>query len=297
MRVAAVVVTYNRLNLLKENLKSLLYQSIPCDIILINNASTDGTEEYILEINESRIKYFNTGKNLGGAGGFAKGIEIGEKEGYDYLWVMDDDAVPEANALESLVYKATSLKNDFSFLASTVYWTNGKLFPMNIPDIKDDINKENVVCFIKKYKLIPIKSASFVGCFVNTNFSIDCGLPISEFFIYGDDVEYTSRLRKKNKAFLDLDSVIVHKAPSIAGADIANASNDRIERFYFQSRNGMYISKKKSIFSVLNRFIKVFKKTKEIIQSDANKKIRRIFVLYKGTIMGLLFNPRIKYSR
>ena len=70
------------------------------------------------------------------------------------------------------------------------------------------------------------------------------GLPISEFFIYGDDQEYTARLRKLAPAYLDFDSVIVHKAPSNKGADVVSADETRIERFFYQARNGMYIARK-----------------------------------------------------
>ena len=69
-------------------------------------------------------------------------------------------------------------------------------------------------------------------------------MPISEFFIYGDDQEYTARLRKLAPAYLDFDSVIVHKSPSNKGADVASADETRIDRFFYQARNGMYIARK-----------------------------------------------------
>lgn len=70
--VAAIVVTYNRKILLRENLQALCKQSYEkLDILIIDNASTDGTYEYIKDLlNDARILYFNTGANLGGAGGF-----------------------------------------------------------------------------------------------------------------------------------------------------------------------------------------------------------------------------------
>jgi glycosyltransferase involved in cell wall biosynthesis len=43
----AVVVTYNRKNLLEQAVQCLLQQSCPCDILVVDNASTDGTEELI----------------------------------------------------------------------------------------------------------------------------------------------------------------------------------------------------------------------------------------------------------
>ena len=91
--VAAIVVTYNRKNLLLENIECLKQQSESdkLDIIIIDNASTDGTESalqpYILD---KSVIYINTGSNLGGAGGFNFGISYAAKKQYKYLWIMDD---------------------------------------------------------------------------------------------------------------------------------------------------------------------------------------------------------------
>ena len=75
-KVAAVVVTYNRIDLLKQCVDALLKQNYPCDILLVNNNSVDGTEEWALELVNKfeNIKYHNTGANLGGAGGFNFGM-------------------------------------------------------------------------------------------------------------------------------------------------------------------------------------------------------------------------------
>lgn len=75
--IAAVVVTYNRKELLKKNIEALLKQTYKeFDIYIIDNASTDGTYEYIKEyIDSNQIHYENTNKNLGGAGGFNFGIK------------------------------------------------------------------------------------------------------------------------------------------------------------------------------------------------------------------------------
>lgn len=293
---AAIVVTYNRLQLLKENLNALRNQSEPCDIIVINNASTDETETYVLSMCkiDNRIIYHNTGKNLGGAGGFAFGIKVATDAGYRYIWIMDDDSIPMKDALKSLQNKAALIDDQFSFMASTVYWTNGKLFRMNTPHVQ--WGKENELCYIQllsEKKIVPIQDASFVGCFVNIKYVHKVGLPISEFFIYGDDIEYTSRLSKEEKAYLDLDSIIIHKAPSNTGADIVSAPKDRLERFYYQSRNGIYIARREG--RVLKRIIRVLNRMIRIIIKSPDSKFARICILLKGTLAGFIFNPSIQF--
>ena len=291
---AIVVVTYNRLELLKENIEALLKQNNNnYDILLINNASTDGTEDYIKKINNERIKYYNTGKNLGGAGGFSFGVKQAILNGYKYAWLMDDDSIPQENALNSLLTKAKNIGDEFSYIASLVYWTDNSIFPMNLPSAKykclDDIDCDN----LRKNKIIPITSSSFVGCFVNLNDAKKVGLPIADFFIYGDDMEYTLRLNKERESFLDLDSIIIHKAPSKMGADIVTASKDRINRFFYQSRNGVYIARKNN--KRCQRLKTIIKRIIGIIIHSKDNKIKRIYVLIKGSLAGLVYNPTIEY--
>lgn len=68
-KVIAVIVTYNRKELLKESIEALINQKYEnCNILVIDNNSTDGTKDYIKKfIEEEKIMYENTGENLGGA--------------------------------------------------------------------------------------------------------------------------------------------------------------------------------------------------------------------------------------
>jgi len=106
-KIAAVVVTYNRKELLKECLDALLAQTYPVDsIILIDNASIDGTPEFLKEqgyLKNPKIDYVRLPENTGGAGGFHEGVKRGYKKGYDWLWLMDDDAIAQKNTLEELM--------------------------------------------------------------------------------------------------------------------------------------------------------------------------------------------------
>ena len=102
-----IVVTYNRKELLRENISALIKQSYrDHDILVIDNASTDGTQKMVEELNNPFIRYYNTGKNLGGAGGFSYGLKIAAEGNYRYAWIMDDDSIPENSALESLINKS-----------------------------------------------------------------------------------------------------------------------------------------------------------------------------------------------
>ena len=129
---ADVVVTYNRKELLAENIAALLAQSYhDHDILIIDNASTDGTKEMLIE-NYSYNKTLNVirmKKNIGGAGGFFTGIKQAMKDTCDYLWIMDDDTVPTKDCLKELIDAKRFIENkheDPAYFASAVYGENGE---------------------------------------------------------------------------------------------------------------------------------------------------------------------------
>src|SRR3954447_15177950 len=102
-RVCAVVVTYNRVELLRECLTALEAQTRPLDrILVIDNKSTDGTAEMVRSEHPG-VELVELPENRGGAGGFYEGTRRAYDDGYDWLWLMDDDTIPNATALEKLL--------------------------------------------------------------------------------------------------------------------------------------------------------------------------------------------------
>lgn len=294
--VTSVVVTFNRKKYLEENLNALLSQKDEdTDIIVVDNASTDGTEELVKRFISSypnRIHYINAKKNLGGAGGFNIGIKEAIKCGYKYAWVMDDDSIPDIGALSSLIKKAEVLGDKFSFLGSTVLWTDGKIHPMNQISVNNYIYED--INAIRNNNLIRIGNCSFVGCFLNLYYAKQTFLPIAEFFIYGDDAEYSFRLARLAKSYLDLDSIIIHKTPTKDVGLIEKETPERLARYYYNYRNNIYIRRKQSKKAVLKYLFVALTDVFRIIKTHNNFKMKRIYVLAKGCISGMFFNPKLE---
>ena len=128
--VAAVVVTYNRLDELKKNIEMLKLQTRSADAIyIIDNASTDDTEVYLEELTRlnENIIHCRLENNLGGAGGFSYGLERACQDGYDWVWLMDDDGRPQdAQTLEKLMQVAENESN-FSLINCNVLWDGNEL--------------------------------------------------------------------------------------------------------------------------------------------------------------------------
>ena len=131
LRVVAVVVTYNRRELLLEALGAVQAQAHPPDrVIVVDNASTDGTAAAV-RAGFSQMQLAETGRNTGGAGGFAYGIALALADAADLIWVMDDDTVPEPDALRALVEARGHQQGTPPVLvASRVVWTDGRAHPM-----------------------------------------------------------------------------------------------------------------------------------------------------------------------
>ena len=290
-RTAAVVVTYNRKDLLKKNIESLLAQTEKgaLDILIIDNASTDGTREFIGDyIDREDIQYFNTGSNLGGAGGFSIGMKMATEMGYETLWVMDDDTLPTPTALEELRKKDQELGDGYGFLSSKVFWKDGTICTMNI-------QKETKWKRMKEFDAVkPIQYASFVSLFLRADTVKAAGLPYKEFFIWADDWEYTRRISKTKPCYFIPDSIVNHWCASNVGADIIKAPADRIDRFRYMYRNDVVLYRQDGIEGRTYLFIRnMLHRVKVILKS--NDRIRKLGIIHNGTKEGKRFKPEIEF--
>ncbi len=289
--VATVVVTYNRKDLLIENIKSLMQQTKADeqDIIIIDNNSTDGTYDALQQyIANNDIIYCNTGANLGGAGGFNYGMRYAVEAGYSFVWVMDDDCMPTKNCLETFMEYEKENSKTYGFLCSKVLWQDFSICTMNIPrrtmyqDNKDFKNKAVQVCM-----------ASFVSFFVPARIIKEVGLPIKEFFIWTDDWEFSRRISLIYPCYLLNESIAIHKSKSNIGAKIATESMARLERFFYLYRNDVYLYRREGLQGFIYEVIRLaYHAVKILLQSD--HKMDRLGKIFQGTLAGLSFDPKIE---
>ena len=293
--VAAVVVTYNRKQLLTECLDALLAQTRPVDkIILIDNASTDGTPELLEEhgyLVNQLINYVRLSENTGGAGGFHEGVKRGYEAGYDWLWLMDDDAEPFSDALEKMspgflmdgVVAVANLSIDGDGICQTYHrgWVDlcrkdGQVI-RNITE--DDLGKN----------IVWIGHASFVGLAINKIIVEKIGYPKKEFFIHYDDFYYCYKISSLGKIAMLNESIIKHKEAAKQGNEskyiMGRASKripfDKLWLTYYGSRNLIWIRKKYCSKTVLLIYILnwYLRKCFGIILYDDHKLIRMKFYL------------------
>lgn len=288
--VAAVVVTYNRLPLLKRCVDCLRAQTAICEILIVNNASTDGTEEWLAV--QTGLLSRNTGSNLGGAGGFNYGMRWAVEDGFDYVWVMDDDTLPKPDALEKLLEEDEILKGDYGWLSSVALWTDGSECKMNRQKLKKSYYDYSPLL---KYGLVQAEQATFVSLFLRRETILRVGLPIKEFFIWGDDIEFTRRIavREGTPCFLAGGSQVVHATKNNEGSNIALDDPERIGRYFYAFRNEAYLYRQEGAKGRLFCFAKRGRDFWRIIRHSKTR-ILRLKVLVQGSFFGLFFHPTIE---
>lgn len=199
MNVTAVVVTYNRKSLLEQCLLGIGRQTRPVDTVLvIDNASTDGTSRWLHEwlpatLPQGTVNQLTT--NRGGAGGFAEGLRQAVDRGADWIWMMDDDAVPHPDALEQLMQIACDNANVYGSLATSGDETSWIMTLLGTS--RTITTRVHDIPTQAEVQMLP-----FLGFFIHRSLVERIGVPDAGFFIAADDVEYCLRARKAGSKIL-----------------------------------------------------------------------------------------------
>ncbi len=203
-RIAAVVVTFNRLQALQTTVEQSLRTAVDW-LVVVNNASTDGTREWLDAQADPRLVVLHLPTNVGGAGGFHHGFaHVINHTDAQWLVCYDDDAYPDAGAIDR--FRELAIPPEVAGVAAAVYLPNGRISEMNRPS-RDPF--ASLGSFLRtavqrragfhvrdeeyaQTELVPIDFSSFVGCFLRTDaVRQQLGLPRKELFIYADDIMYT----------------------------------------------------------------------------------------------------------
>ena len=292
--IAAIVVTHNRKNMLKECIFKVLNQTQQCDIVIVDNASTDGTDQLVLEFQSERIYYHRLSQNTGGAGGFFEGILWAMCQKYEYFWLLDDDTFPEKTALEELVFASRKLEKKYGFLSSVALWKDGTECKMNRQVLSKHYYEYNNLI---EEGIVLADQATFVSLFLHREVVAHVGLPIKEFFIWGDDVEYTRRIsvRFHYPCYLVGKSKVIHMMENNVGSNIVFDDVNRIDRYYYAYRNENYTFRKEGAKAFIFWLMRCFICIVNIICKPNQFKARRIRIILKGMVKGFLFHPKVQY--
>jgi rhamnopyranosyl-N-acetylglucosaminyl-diphospho-decaprenol beta-1,3/1,4-galactofuranosyltransferase len=233
--VTAIIVTFNRKVLLERCLKAVLAQTrVPDTVLIVDNASTDGTESHlralgILDI--APVKYVRLDQNTGGAGGFFEGLKRAYEDGAGCFWLMDDDGAPDADCLEKLIFVM-----------------DGKAIHYAAPNLIADNGESHFAQLIAAAKtdVLGFRGGPFNGILVSRALVNAVGFPMKNYFIWGDEYEYTNRVQDAGFPMVTVTTA-VHRHKS------TKYSFSRCPRSYYLVRNriysirlskGLYVSKR-----------------------------------------------------
>ena len=288
-RVVAVVVTYNRRDLVLESLAALAAQARrPDAVIVVDNASTDGTADAVRAL-DSDVILHELERNTGGAGGFAYGIAAALRSAADLVWLMDDDTVPEPDALAALLDARANYRGMRpALVASRVVWTDGRDHPMNTPRPKP-LMKPAEREAADAAGCVPVRSASFVSVLVDADVCRQRGAPVADYFLWNDDFEFTTRILRGNVGLLCPQSVVVHKTRTFGSTDA-----DPGERFFYEVRNKIWLLTRSHSLAPLERMLYGGSTLRRWMRTIRGSRDRATLWrgLRRGLVAGLKHGPR-----
>jgi rhamnopyranosyl-N-acetylglucosaminyl-diphospho-decaprenol beta-1,3/1,4-galactofuranosyltransferase len=288
-RVVAVVVTYNRRELLLESLAAVRAQSrAPDVVIVVDNASSDGTAAAVRD-RYPDVALAELARNTGGAGGFASGLTLALADAADLVWLMDDDTVPEPGALRALLEaRGRHPGGPPAVMASRVVWTDGRAHPMNTPRPKPFATGPERDAAAAA-GCVPIRSASFVSILVDAGVCRERGLPQADYFLWNDDFEFTTRLLRGRAGLLCPGSVVVHKTKTFGSTDV-----DPGPRFFYEVRNKIWMLRARSPLAPAERVLYGGSTLRRWAVTFAKSRDRRVLAssLVKGVAAGVRTSPR-----
>jgi rhamnopyranosyl-N-acetylglucosaminyl-diphospho-decaprenol beta-1,3/1,4-galactofuranosyltransferase len=198
-RVVAVVVTFNRLALLQGLVKALCDVPGLAEVVVVDNASTDGTGEWLASVSQSSadpgVVARTLDRNRGGAGGFHEGLRLALERGADLVWLMDDDGLPDPDCLATLLDHA----GDHDFWGPVVVDADDPdrlVFPIRLPGRTTVVHRMADVRAAAPEGVIPGVVIPFNGVLVTRELVARIGLVREEYFIWGDDHEYRLRAER-----------------------------------------------------------------------------------------------------
>jgi rhamnopyranosyl-N-acetylglucosaminyl-diphospho-decaprenol beta-1,3/1,4-galactofuranosyltransferase len=234
---AAIVVTFNRSELLRRTLATLLRQTRPLDdVIVVDNGGSDGTDQVIPREFPS-IRYLRLPENRGPGAAFGEGMELALRLGHRWTWMMNDDSFPDPRALEQL---GRALERSPGSDVGVICCRATGQSPLNMGALW---NRGRPVYLAKQAVALEdgvvhsVDIANFAGALVRREVVETVGLPTPDYFLMFEDYEYSLRIRRAGfRILVATDSVIDHLH---AGSGDASSWSPPW-RGYYQTRNHLY---------------------------------------------------------
>lgn len=242
MKIIAVVVTYNRLELLKRTISCLRGQSRPLDeLLVVNNGSTDGTSDW-LDMQQGLHAITQT--NTGGSGGFHTGIRAAFLRQADWIWCMDDDVFPRADCLERLLRHTDDAPR--TGILAPRRLLEGRIFTNDFRAL----NLTNPFASMYQKKLkgqavdapTDICGTAFEGLCISKECVAEIGLPNRDLFIFCDDTDYCIRAVLARYRIRYIPDALMDKQRFFTQCSWSERQHQKKWKRFYQVRNATYLN-------------------------------------------------------
>ncbi|MEZ0348751.1 MAG: glycosyltransferase [Thermus sp.] len=275
--VFAVTVTYgDRFSLVQRVVEGALKAGVD-RVVIVDNASEHTSAEALREFAShmgSRVVLLRQPENLGSAGGFARGIQYAFEAGAEFLWLLDDDNLPDTFALERLALAYAYLgSNPLNVLSSFRLGQSSQA--RILVSAKEEQLRPNAFMTIHiatlpqllsrffhrprawtafapdsvRFPLVPVPTATYGGLFFHRTWVERVGLPNEALYLYMDDIEYSLRFAEKGgKLYLCAFSLIRDLTPSWNEGDASPWFSPQASetRLYYILRNAAWLGRKRA---------------------------------------------------
>src|SRR3989344_2005416 len=254
-KIAIIILNWNRKDETIECIKSLShinYSNLQCEIVVVDNASTDGSIKELGKLKlKFKIKIIINKSNLGFAAGNNVGIRYALKNNFDAILILNNDTFVDKNLLVELVNIADK-SNNWGMISPKIYFAKGFEFHKNKYSKKDlgkviwsaggEIDWNNVFGKNRGVDEVDegqydsdeeIEFATGACVFINSEALSKCGQFDERYFMYFEDVDLSVRFKESGfKIYYAPKAVLWHKVAQSSG--IGGGLND-----YFITRNRM----------------------------------------------------------
>lgn len=283
-KICAVIVTFNNVSMLANLLNDLRIQNrLPDEVIVVDNASLDQTENMV-RVNYPAVNYIKLVENLGSAGGYYEGIKHAA-ESSDFIYTLDDDVCLKPDTLFEIVKGFQLLEKSVPSRIGAVR-SVGKGHPEDVPT---------------KLDICPWRGTLF-----KTSIVREAGLPSPDYFLYGEDLEYSLRLTKKGYSFYWIPTSICQERHRDQNGkpheNVLGGKSVRYQdpfRLYYAFRNEIFIYRQYNrIFKLIHVFMYAIKVTLMILKEEGWNGRKAIMAIVEGMIDGVMgrLGNNIKYA-
>jgi GT2 family glycosyltransferase len=293
--VAAIVVTRNRPALLKRCLAAIDSQTFPAiQVVVVDNASDEPTRALLAVEAARRDGSFHSirlEENTGGAGGFHAGMHACLFLPCTHMWLMDDDCEPDSEAAAELVAAAAIVGED-AVLGGNIIDLNGE--SINVQPVSQRLGTNCAPQYPLHLAegLLEMCTLTFVSFLVSVDLVRKVGLPLKQFFIWGDDTEYSCRLARFTKLYQVGKSKTKHlKSGDNSQSICKEQDRDKVSQYHWFYRNRLFINLKYDGLISKNTLQFIFRSFRDVSLSIRSRRFALLkcqTILY-GLCSGIVF--------